>query len=171
MLAVIRSESRQIFALMLHRGAPVVVVAGAELVVDVIVVKDEVDAAEVVGKEDEVELSIGPTDELDELADEEDAPPAVEVVVVEVSAAVVVVVVAPPLLEVVVVEVSAAVVVVVVAPPLLEVEDEVLVAEVDDVLVELVGAKTQSEKDSISTTSNLRCRMRTMGLSQVSGAT
>jgi len=134
MLAVIRSESRQIFALMLHRGAPVVVVAGAELVVDVIVVKDEVDAAEVVGKEDEVELSIGPTDELDELADEEDAPPAVEVVVVEVSAAVVVVVVAPPLLEV---------------------EDEVLVAEVDDVLVELVGG----------------CRMRTMGLSQVSGAT
>ena len=115
-----------------------VVVAGAELVVDVIVVKDEVDAAEVVGKEDEVEVEppIGPTDEVDEIVDE---------------------------------EVWAAVVVV--APPLLEVEEEVVLAEVDDVLVELVGAKTRSEKYSISTTSNLRCGTRTMGLSQVSGAT
>lgn len=99
-----------------------VVVAGAELVVDVIVVKDEVDAAEVVGKEDEVEVEppIGPTDEVDEIVDE---------------------------------EVWAAVVVV--APPLLEVEEEVVLAEVDDVLVELVGG----------------CGTRTMGLSQVSGAT
>jgi hypothetical protein len=119
-LAVIRSESRQTFALMLQRGAPVVVVAGAELVVDVIVVKDEVDEIEdeeaappvVVVSAAVVEVAIG---EVDEIVDEEPAPP-----VVVVSAVV-----------------------------------EVLVAEVDDVLEELVGG----------------CWTRTIGLSQVSGAT